>query len=125
MNLDALDELITNQEEIIRASAESNELNADNVWGVAQQVLGERGIDNLSEKQKYLYENAIRPLIENVPCEGWFDEYDGDHGSHYDCNNMIEKERLAECYRSGSMLCESCEEETTYRASRKAAFMRG
>lgn len=124
MNLDALDYLIQNNEELIRESANDNKLNEDNVMGVAQQVAGQRNINGLSEKQRYLFDNAILPLIEAVPCQGWFDEYEGDDGAHFDCQSTIEEERLIHCYQEESMLCESCEEEETFRARHKADFMR-
>lgn len=124
MNLHTLKHLINNAGEIIIESAEDNRLNPENVMGVAQQVVGEKSIDNLSEKQRFLFEKAILPLIENVPCQGWFDEFDGDNGSNFDCPNMVEEGRLTHCYQEQSMLCESCEEEENYRAARKADFMR-
>ncbi len=123
MNLNALDFLVRNREELIRESANDNNLNEDNVWGVAQKVVGEKSIEALSEKQRYLFDNALRPLIENVSCQGWFDEFDGDEGSHFDCQNTVEERRLIECYQAESMLCESCEEEESFRASNKRKFM--
>ncbi|HBY5568616.1 TPA: hypothetical protein MIY08_31285, partial [Klebsiella pneumoniae] len=85
MNLNTLKYLIKNAEEIIIESAEDNRLNAENVIGVANQVVGEKSTENLSVKQRFLFEKAILPLIENVPCQGWFDEFDGDNGSNFDC----------------------------------------
>lgn len=124
MNLNTLKYLIQNADEIIRESANENNLNEDNVIGVAQKVVGEGNVDGLSDKQRYLFDNALLPLIENVPCQGWFDEYDGDDGAHFDCQSTIEEQRLIHCYQEENMLCESCEEEETFRATRKAKFMR-
>ncbi|MBG1734747.1 hypothetical protein I4182_02540 [Klebsiella pneumoniae] len=124
MNLNTLNYLIKNAEEIIIESAEENGLNAENVLGVANQVVGEKSTQNLSGKQRFLFEKAILPLIENVPCIGWFDEFDGDDGSNFDCPNMIEERRLTHCYQEQNMLCESCEEEENYRAAKKSDYMR-
>ncbi|HCM5869851.1 TPA: hypothetical protein N3X36_005278, partial [Klebsiella pneumoniae] len=71
MNLNTLNYLIKNAEEIIIESAEENGLIAENVLGVANQVVGEKSTQNLSGKQRFLFEKAILPLIENVPCKGW------------------------------------------------------
>lgn len=124
MNINALRYLLKDREELIQESARDNKLNEDNVMGVAHKIAGEGNIDGLSEKQQYLFENAILPLIDEVPCTGWFDEFDGDEGSHFDCQNIIEEARLIECYREENMLCENCSEEESYRAAHKAAFMR-
>ena len=124
MSIQVLRYLVQNKEELIRESANENKLNEDNVWVVAQKIVGQGNLDNLSEKQMYLYENALLPLRENVPCQGWFDEFDGENGTYFDCPSTIENERLLQCYELDSMLCESCEEEEGFRAARKAAFMR-
>lgn len=123
MNLDVLNFLVRNREELIRDSANDHGLSEDNVWGVAQKVVGENSITGLSEKQRYLFDNALLPLIEDVPCQGWYDEFDGDEGSHFDCPSTIEEGRLIHCYQEESMLCESCEEEESFRASNKRRFM--
>jgi len=124
MNLDTLEYLLRDGEEIIRESARENGVNEESAIGVAKKVIGERSAVGLIGKQPYVFEKAILPLIENVSCIGWFDEYDGDNGSNFDCKAHIEEARLTHCYREDRMRCESCEEEEDYRAARKADYMR-
>ncbi|WP_447875151.1 hypothetical protein [Serratia fonticola] len=38
--------------------------------GVIRQIIGDGGIEKLTSKQSFHYENFIKPLIENVTCEG-------------------------------------------------------
>lgn len=124
MNLNTLEYLLRDREEIIRESAHENGINEESAIGVAKKVIGERSADGLIGKQPYVFEKAILPLIENVSCVGWFDEYDGENGAHFDCQSHIEEARLTHCYREERMLCKNCEEEEDYRAEHKADYMR-
>ncbi|HGM4637733.1 hypothetical protein ACSJL2_001995 [Serratia sarumanii] len=105
MNIDALDYIVNTEVEIIHSSARTANVDADAAEGIAKQVVGEKGTDRLTPKQIYIFENAIKPLIEGVTCSGQWNEVIEEPY----CGAPIPDENLVEYYQNGEILCESCQ----------------
>ena len=65
MNLQALQEIIDNNVEILESSARDNGADENTVVGIAKYAVG-NGFEKLSGNQKYHFDNCIRHLIEDV-----------------------------------------------------------
>lgn len=109
MNLAALAHIVENNPELIEENVPARGNSAAAV-GVAKFLVGNDGdVDALSENQLYHYNNYIRPLIENVPCNGVFgpDAENGEDG----CvgNGTIYDADLLGCYIMDDMLCQECQ----------------
>lgn len=70
MNLEALNEIVSNQESYIESAAHEAGVDEGMLVGVAKAAIG-GGYDSLSHKQKYHFDNSLRPLIEGVRCQGY------------------------------------------------------
>lgn len=70
---------------------------------MAEFLVGNDGdVSLLSSKQQYHYDNAIEPLVQNVPCDGVFaDETCSGDG-------VIDDELLLGCYLEDNLLCQYC-----------------
>ncbi|EKQ1116224.1 hypothetical protein [Morganella morganii] len=101
MNLDALRYLVNEEPEIIEGEARSCNLNEEITSGIARQV-ADQGVDSLSPNQRYYFDRAIRPLIENLHCTGFHTEGLGE------CNAPLPNEQLHDYYANDETLCVSC-----------------
>ncbi len=81
----------------------------------------ENGYEALSDKQKYHFDNAIRPLIEDVQCDGYTHELEE---VHRECENILNDADLVEYYRNDDGFCESCQAQAEADAHSKASFFR-
>ena len=120
MNIDALREINANCEGRLEASAVDAGSDAEVVKGIALFV-AKNGYDALSSNQKYHFDQAIRPLIEAVQCEGYRHEFD-ETPPH--CEATIDDRRLDECYRSNIFYCDACEAQASADAHTKERFFR-
>lgn len=120
MNLNALDEINTNNPEILEQSAKDNGLDPEAVKGIALFVVG-NGYEKLSDNQKYNFDNGIRDLIENVQCDGYTHEYDESPGN---CPATLDDDDLVECYQTQEFYCESCQAKASADAHSKASFFK-
>lgn len=119
MNLHALNELVTNNPELLEQSARENNADESTVLGIARFAIG-NGYDALSSSQKYHFDNSIRHLIEDVQCSGYtheFEEY------HRECTNILDDSDLVEYYQDQYGYCESCQAQSDADAHSKATFM--
>jgi hypothetical protein len=105
MNLNALNEIVLNQENYLEQSAEELGLDFGAVRAAAL-IVNDKGIDKLKGRQVWIFNNAVRPLIENVQCEGYRGPFGEDEN---DCQNMIDDAELDESYANESFYCESCQ----------------
>lgn len=111
MNIAALRHIVENAPELIEENVPAKG-NFDATIGVAKLLIGNNGkVNELSEKQSYHYDNYIRPLIENVPCDGVFGP-DDDDGGHSGCigSGTVDDEDLEGCYILDEMLCQECKD---------------
>ncbi|MEI8654999.1 hypothetical protein P4S57_20990 [Pseudoalteromonas sp. Hal273] len=120
MNLEALDELNTNNPELLEQSARDNGLDPEAVKGIALFAVG-NGYEALSSNQKYNFDNGIRALIENVQCEGYSHECDEMPGS---CSATLDDDDLVECYQNQEFYCEYCQAQSSADAHSKASFFK-
>ncbi len=109
MNLEALNEILANQEDILEDSANDNGTDIEVAFGIARDAAA-NGYDSLSNNQKYHFDNCIRHLIEDVNCDGYRGAF-GEEDPH--CQNVLDDDDLADCYRQDSFLCEGCESEAS------------
>ena len=119
MNLSALKEINQNQPEILNESARNNKADEEKIAGIARDA-AENGYQALSDKQKYHFDNCIRPLIEDVQCSGYTHEFDDVKS---ECNNYLDDEVLVEYYQLQGKYCESCEAQESADAHTKESFM--
>lgn len=103
MNYEVLQHIVRNEPGRIEALADANSLDASASAGVAEFLAGNDGdVSLLSSKQKYHYDNAIEPLVENVSCDGVFG------GDTCTGNGIIDDESLLSCYLEDNFLCQHC-----------------
>jgi len=100
-----LEYIVDNNEEYIIESAEENGINnPDDSLGIAKFLLGDpANFSKMSVSQKYHYDNAIKPLIIDVLCEGMIDEEGSCIG-----NGIIDEDSLLGAYMMQDMRCQHC-----------------
>lgn len=108
MNLEALTYIVRNEPDLIEGNVPARG-NSDATLGVANFLIGNGGnVLALSANQRHHYESYIRPLVENVSCDGVFgsDPETGDDG----CvgSGTISDDDLLDCYMLDEMLCQEC-----------------
>jgi hypothetical protein len=107
MNFEVLQHIVQNEPERIEALANENGLDPSASVGVAKFLVGnDENVLLLSPNQQYHYDNAIEPLLENVPCNGVFGD-DTCTG-----NRFIDDESLLGCYLEVNFLCQLCRFES-------------
>ncbi len=76
--------------------------------GVATFLLDMEGnVDLLTAKQKVTYEKFLKPLLFDVPCQG-FSGAKSCRG-----NGLVEADMLRRCYIEGQFRCRSCRGKKT------------
>ena len=103
--IDVLEHIVANEAEFIADLAKNHGIkNPKDSVGIAEFIIGDpENFSQMSEKQIYHYENAIKPLISRVPCEGMIGEQDSCLG-----DNFIDEDRLLEAYLARDMRCQHC-----------------
>lgn len=120
MNLLALREIINNHEQILEELAQSMGLEEQSVRAAAL-IVADRGYDALVGRQVWVFDNTVRALIEDVPCNG----YQGLFGEdQYECPNTLDDDDLVECYQNESFLCEVCQGNANSDSADRDSFMR-
>ncbi|MCL1122016.1 hypothetical protein N7V09_14215 [Shewanella seohaensis] len=111
MNLDVLGFLIEN-ESYIEDMAESANIDSSISIGIAKLLYVNGGnLSILKGKQTYHYERVIRPLLENVQCEGpigMMDDEDGNWVSSCVNGGIIDDESLYQSYLEEDFKCQIC-----------------
>ncbi len=103
MNLDALAYLVTHAPEQITEQARGNLVCTETALDIARHLLSSAGdLQRLSPGQQEVYAKGIRPLIENVCCEGLY----GDGSCVHD--GLIDAPSLKACYTDAEFLCGHC-----------------
>jgi len=105
MNLDALTEIVENQDNYLEGQANDLGLKVGSVRA-ATLIVDDEGYDALKGKQVWVFDNAVRPLIEDVPCDGYRGPFGEDD---IECNNLVDDDDLVESYQSDSFLCGYCQ----------------
>ena len=103
--IDVLEHIVANEADFITDLAKSNGIkNPENSVSIAKFIIADpENFSQMSEKQTYHYENAIKPLISRVRCEGMI----GEHGSCLG-NDFIDEDSLLEAYLTQDMRCQQC-----------------
>ena len=120
MNLEALQEIIENNIEILEASAREYGSDENAVVGIAKYTVV-NGFEQLTDNQKYHFENCIRHLIEDIQCSGYTHELEEVSN---ECSNILDDEDLVEYYQNEGKYCESCEGQASADAHSKESFFR-
>lgn len=115
MNLDALNYINKNCPEVLEQASKDNDVDESVIKGIALFVV-QNGYEKLSDKQKYHFDNTIRPLIDGVKCEGFYNPYSGDR---HECPAILPNKNLIAYYQNDERYCESCQSEADYMAHRK------
>ncbi|MEN4235611.1 hypothetical protein [Serratia marcescens] len=110
MNLEALDHIVSNEVEIIEDAARTAGVKASSAVGISKQVVAEKTDKNLTDDQRYVFDRAVRPLIENIICSGNWNQFDEDP----QCGNPIPESQLYDYYANDETLCESCQSSGSY-----------
>ena len=108
MNLEVLNHLIHNDVERIEALATDKRVDAAASVGIAKLVSAQKGdVTSLSAKQAFLFDAAVRPLIQNVRCEGVIGLLEDGNDS---CMNdsIIDDESLLLSYIDDDFKCQQC-----------------
>lgn len=103
--IEILKSIVDDNKELIIDLAKANKIsNLDASIGVANLLIADsNNFSKMSSNQKYHYENAIEPLINDVPCEGMIGDYSVCVG-----NGLINEENLVWAYRYQDMRCQAC-----------------
>ena len=108
MNLEVLNHLIKNNVERIEQLAAKGKVDAAGSVGIAKRVLAQKGdVTDLSAKQAFLFETAVRPLIQNVRCEGVVG-YIEDGSDTCVSGGIIDDESLLISYLDDDFKCQHC-----------------
>lgn len=109
---EVLNYIVNNSPELIEELAEENSLNEEASIGVAKFLLGDDGnFDQMSQKQRHHFEKTIKPLIENVRCDGMIGDHE-DGTSSCIGNEVIDEDSLLQAYECDDMRCQHCIAET-------------
>ncbi|PLX61557.1 hypothetical protein [Sedimenticola selenatireducens] len=106
MNLEVLHHLVKNDESLIETLAIENGIDQQASIGVAKLLDANGGdLSILSNKQRFHFEKCIKPLIENVQCQGVF--------GPETCtgNGIVDDELLLGCYITGEFKCQLCQHD--------------
>ena len=122
MNLEALNEIVNNQENYIESAAKEAGVDEAMLIGVAKAAIG-GGYDSLSPKQQYQFDNCLRPLIEDVSCVGYKHEV-WEEDMRTECPSTIPEERLVQAYRHDEWYCDNCQAQEDADAHSKEQFMK-
>lgn len=110
MNLEVLKFLLEN--DYIEENAKVNNVDAKPSIGIAKLILSNNGsLNKLSENQMYHFNTVIKPLMENVQCEGPIGMIEDENGNTVSsCVNdgIIDDESLIQSYLEGDFKCQLC-----------------
>ncbi|MFC1503725.1 hypothetical protein ACFL53_05250 [Pseudomonadota bacterium] len=111
MNLEVLDFLLDNESYIEERANDAN-LDLQASIGIAKLISANKGdLSVLKGKQVYHYEKVLKPLLENVPCEGVMGMIEDDEGNLVDtCTSggVIDDESLYQSYLEEDFKCQIC-----------------
>jgi hypothetical protein len=120
MNLQVLEYLIENPDKL-EDQAKDVGVDGGASIGIAKLLLAEGGnLDVLKGKQQYHYEHVLRPLLENVPCDGVvgiIEDEDGAVVSSCVQGGFIDDESLYICYLEDDFNCQNCRYDAEKMAS--------
>jgi hypothetical protein len=106
MNLEVLEHIVTNDPGYIETLAEENGLDETASLGIARFLIGNNGdLSKLTQRQIHHYKKCIKPLIEDVPCEGVFGPEEPDSCSS---GGIIDDDSLLTCYMLDDFKCQHC-----------------
>ncbi|EGQ8490968.1 hypothetical protein GTP20_23820 [Vibrio alginolyticus] len=113
MSLEVLGFIFDNCPEKIEELAEGSKVKNVDVSLRLAGLLGHGDItlEELTEAQVYHYEKSMRPLIENVPCDGVLGIIENDDGEYVDTcngNGYIDEESLLISYQEDDFKCQIC-----------------
>lgn len=106
MNLEVLNHILDNAPETIAERVQGTGHDPDAAVGVGKLLLGNGGnIDALSKNQRFYYDNYIKSLLEDVPCDGILGdpEFDSCTGT-----GDVDDESLLLSYQEDRFLCQHC-----------------
>jgi hypothetical protein len=103
--MDVLEHIVANEAEFITDLARSQGIkNPKDSVGIAEFIVGDpENFSQMSDKQIYHYEKAIKPLISRVPCEGMLREKGSCLG-----DDFVDEDSLLEAYLARDMRCQHC-----------------
>jgi hypothetical protein len=103
MNLELLGYLLNDGVHHIEELVNITKYDLTPATGVGAILLANEGdIEKLSPKQKFYYEKFIKPLIENVPCEGIYGP------GTCTGTDFVDDESLLISYQEENFLCQHC-----------------
>jgi hypothetical protein len=103
LELEVLKHIVSNNPQYIEELAEQNKLDESASVGIARAIIGYDGdISKLKPNQNHHYEKCIKPLLEDVPCDGVFGP-DTCTGTGY-----VDDDSLLISYMSGDFMCQHC-----------------
>jgi hypothetical protein len=113
MSLEVLELIFNNCPEKIEQLAEENKVkNVDVSLRLADLLgRGKKTLEELTDAQMYHFEKTMRPLIENVPCDGVLGIIENDDGEYVDTcngNGYIDEESLLISYQEDDFKCQIC-----------------
>ncbi len=111
MNLEVINHLIDNEHYIMEKAADCG-LDGSISLIVAQILRDNNGeLSSIKGKQIYHYENVIRPLLEEVVCEGpigFVEDEDGNYESSCINGGIVDDESLYQAYLEEDFKCQTC-----------------
>lgn len=107
MNLNVLSYILDNAQGKIEELAIENKLEPSVSIGIAKRLFGNYGdVSQLTDKQLHHYESCIKPLIENVPCQGVIGIVEDGNTCYGD--SFIDDESLLISYIEDDFKCQLC-----------------
>ncbi|MCG3814276.1 hypothetical protein I3260_18745 [Photobacterium damselae] len=75
---------------------------------------GELILENLTAAQMYHYENAMRPLLENIPCDGVINSFMSEDDDLCTGNGFVDDESLLMSYETDDFRCQHCRHDANH-----------
>ena len=107
--INVLKHIVDNDESFIIDLAEEQGIsNSLDSVGIGRFIIADpKNFSQMSGSQKYHYDNAIKPLIVDVLCDGMIGQHE-DGSSSCIGNDFIDEETLLLAYQTDDMRCQQC-----------------
>lgn len=106
MRRDVLEYLVHEEPERIEEQLQDTKHEPAAALGVAKVLLAnESNVELLSVKQRFYWDEYLRPLLEEVPCEGVMNDPEQVTCSG---NGLVDQDSLLMSYQEAEFLCQHC-----------------
>lgn len=107
--INVLKHIVDNDENLIIELVEEQGIsNSLDSVGIARFIIADpKNFSQMSKSQHYHYDNAIKPLIVDVMCDGMIGQHEDGSSSCVD-SEFIDEDSLLIAYQTDDMRCQQC-----------------